>query len=463
MLLRERDASVLDQPSLEWYRKAAKRLLRAGRAGDAAALARLGEALGTLPEPLRLADVQRALAREHGYGAWPTFRRAVLEAEGASVRSVSRIGIDDVEVYEATARGLAAAVGRADPLALKRVRTHVTPASPVLSDTTLAARPLAGADARLVVAREYGFPTWQALADGVGAVRQRVEHWPGWQGQTGRPMGEAIEAIRRGDPDALRALLEGPTQDWPTPRRCATRPCSARSPSPTPSAATCAPSSASMSAACRCSSTPAPTSTCRCRSRRASTGSSWWASSWQRAAGPAPGTCGASRRSRRRSTTAHARPPTSWRRTRRSSRRRSGSTPGSAGSTCSRGPSTRAAASARRPGGSARTWPTSAGTRTPSRRTTRPRCSPRGSPTPPATGATRPSTGSSSTARTSTPGRSRASRRCTWRCSRPTGGWSSCCSPAAPTGCAATASTSGLPAGWIEHVRGAEPIRALLT
>ena len=35
--------------------------------------------------------------------------------------------------------------------------------------------------------------------------------------------------------------------------------------------------------------------------------------------------------------------------------------------------------------------------------------------------------------------------RCTWRCSRPTGGWSSCCSPAAPTGPAATASTTACP------------------
>jgi hypothetical protein len=207
MLLRERDASVLDQPNLEWYRKEAKRLLKAARGEDPAALARLGEALGTLPGELRLADVQRAVAREHGYGSWPVFRRAVLEAQGATVRSVSRIGIDGVEAYDANARGLAAAVGRADPVALKRVRTHVARLAR-LSDATLAGGRLARADARLVVAREFGFPTWQALAEGVGRVRDRVEHSPGWQGQEGRPMGEAIEAIRQGDPDRLRALLQ---------------------------------------------------------------------------------------------------------------------------------------------------------------------------------------------------------------------------------------------------------------
>ena len=125
--------------------------------GDVGTLARLGESLGALPEPLRLADVQRALAREHGYGSWPGFRRAVLEAQGAAVRSVSRIEIEGVEAYEATARGLAAAVGRGDPLALRRVRAHVARLAR-LSDATLAGRPLARGDARLVVAREYGFP-----------------------------------------------------------------------------------------------------------------------------------------------------------------------------------------------------------------------------------------------------------------------------------------------------------------
>jgi hypothetical protein len=207
MLLRERDASVLEQPNLEWYRKAAKRLLKAARAADAEARGRLAETLGPLPEPLRLADVQRAVAREHGYGSWPAFRRAVLEAQGATVRSVSRIGIGGVEAYEASATDLAAAVGRGDPLALRRVRTHVARLAR-LSDATLTTRPLARADARLVVAREYGFPTWPALTEGVGAVRERVEHSPGWQGQEGRPMGEAIEAIREGDPERLRALLQ---------------------------------------------------------------------------------------------------------------------------------------------------------------------------------------------------------------------------------------------------------------
>jgi hypothetical protein len=207
MLLRERDPSVPDQPSLEWYRKQAKALLKAARAGDAEALQRLAEALGNDPGPLRLADVQRALAREHGYGSWAAFRRDVLAAADDEVRSVSRIGIQDVDRYDAEAARLAVAVREGQELALRRVRTHVTRLAS-LSDATLTRRPLARGDARLVVAREYGFPTWRALVRAVRAVRRRVEESPGWQGQEGRPMGEAIEAIRRGDPDRLRQLLE---------------------------------------------------------------------------------------------------------------------------------------------------------------------------------------------------------------------------------------------------------------
>jgi hypothetical protein len=120
---------------------------------------------------------------------------------------VSRIGIQDVASYDAEAARLAEAVGQAQELALRRVRSHVARLAS-LSDAALSRRPLAPADARLVIAREYGFPTWQALVRAVRAVRRRVEESPGWQGQEGRPMGEALDAIRSGDPERLRRLLD---------------------------------------------------------------------------------------------------------------------------------------------------------------------------------------------------------------------------------------------------------------
>ena len=60
--------------NLEQQRKLAKDLIRAARAGDAAALARISAVrpdAGTVPRPLTLADAQLALAREGGFESWP--------------------------------------------------------------------------------------------------------------------------------------------------------------------------------------------------------------------------------------------------------------------------------------------------------------------------------------------------------------------------------------------------------
>ena len=63
--------------NLEQLRKQAKELVRAARAGDAGALARLGDL------PVRLASAQLVLAREHGHASWS----ALVHATEASVAS----------------------------------------------------------------------------------------------------------------------------------------------------------------------------------------------------------------------------------------------------------------------------------------------------------------------------------------------------------------------------------------
>jgi len=60
--------------SLEQQRKLAKDLIRAARAGDAAALARIQAVrsdAATAPRSLKLADAQLAVAREGGFDSWP--------------------------------------------------------------------------------------------------------------------------------------------------------------------------------------------------------------------------------------------------------------------------------------------------------------------------------------------------------------------------------------------------------
>jgi hypothetical protein len=59
--------------SLEQLRKRAKELARAARAGEPAAVARLGDL------PPRLASAQLVLAREQGYSSWPTLVHEVAE------------------------------------------------------------------------------------------------------------------------------------------------------------------------------------------------------------------------------------------------------------------------------------------------------------------------------------------------------------------------------------------------
>ena len=70
------DSRLPARPSLEQLRKRAKELLRAARAADSAALARL-RAAGVDRQPLRLADAQQVLAKELGFRHWAELRRNV--------------------------------------------------------------------------------------------------------------------------------------------------------------------------------------------------------------------------------------------------------------------------------------------------------------------------------------------------------------------------------------------------
>jgi hypothetical protein len=58
-------------PSLEQLRKRARELLRAHRAGQPQALARLREHHPHPGDAIRLADAQVVVAREHGFATWP--------------------------------------------------------------------------------------------------------------------------------------------------------------------------------------------------------------------------------------------------------------------------------------------------------------------------------------------------------------------------------------------------------
>jgi ankyrin repeat protein len=81
--------------NLAQLRKQAKELTRAVRAGDATAVARLGDL------PPRLASAQLVLAREQGYSSWPALVHEVAEQPFQT----------DLEYYEGRAYGIATVKG----------------------------------------------------------------------------------------------------------------------------------------------------------------------------------------------------------------------------------------------------------------------------------------------------------------------------------------------------------------
>jgi hypothetical protein len=95
--LRMPDRNIPDRPDLEQYRKQARDLLHAARAGEQEAIARfhkhhprVRDAAMPASEQARilLADAQLVIAREHGFSSWPAFAKQIetLRVERAFAR-----------------------------------------------------------------------------------------------------------------------------------------------------------------------------------------------------------------------------------------------------------------------------------------------------------------------------------------------------------------------------------------
>ncbi|HEY2551121.1 MAG TPA: ankyrin repeat domain-containing protein [Streptosporangiaceae bacterium] len=184
------------------YRDEAKSLLRAVRAADAAAAQRAREVLGDrVARRFVLADALHVLALEHGYRSWPAFKHAV-EKQGPTTRPLYRVGAFGHEEYEGWAGRLLAAARGGDADALLRLRQRV----PRLSgeDDQNIAGQATQADARIALAREYGFRTWGELA--AATDRARDTHYSRLPPEL--PWKRAEAAIWAGDAETLRSLLE---------------------------------------------------------------------------------------------------------------------------------------------------------------------------------------------------------------------------------------------------------------
>jgi hypothetical protein len=179
-------------PDMEYYRKQAKHLQGTYAAGDAAARARVADVLGDRAAGrFLLSDAQFVLAQEHGFRTWAEFRAHIQNRSTTEDRPVSRLSGLGPGTYASMAETLLTDLRRNDPGALQRLRAYV-PRHTAATDTSAAEL----RDARLIIARELGFPTWRELVS--------------FTEQSERDLDERQEKWRRLRPQA-EALLAGDT------------------------------------------------------------------------------------------------------------------------------------------------------------------------------------------------------------------------------------------------------------
>lgn len=109
-----------DRPSLEQLRKQAKDLLRAARAGDASANARIAAIRNAGERPM-LSDSQLALAREYGFASWS---RLVHHVEGITGGFTLRPLIRPVEMSDDDVYAMFVASRDGDLRTVKRLVDH---------------------------------------------------------------------------------------------------------------------------------------------------------------------------------------------------------------------------------------------------------------------------------------------------------------------------------------------------
>ena len=187
-------------PDLEYYRKQAKHLLRSYEAGDAAARARAADVLGDrAAERFLLSDAQFVLAQEHGFRTWADFRADIQSHRATGDRPVVRLWAAPGS-YASWADGLLTELRRGDPDALQRLRAQV-PRYAAATDASAAEL----RDARLIIARELGFPTWRELME----AAEKSQRDDAERQEERRRMRPEAEALLAGDTARLAQLTPG--------------------------------------------------------------------------------------------------------------------------------------------------------------------------------------------------------------------------------------------------------------
>src|SRR5215469_17813350 len=160
--------------NLEQPKKQARELLRALRAGNRDALARLRARHlrwanvddAGVRQDVALHDAQFVIAREQGFSSWTKLK--TYAAPSADVR-YARIFVADVPWITDRVHGLLRTRHSAGPAALEQIRIW-HPRFDGCSDAEILEAPFTEADAQLVYAKEHGFDSWDELVQRVNLL-----------------------------------------------------------------------------------------------------------------------------------------------------------------------------------------------------------------------------------------------------------------------------------------------------
>jgi len=183
------------RPSLEQLRKQAKERLRSLRTADPGA---------------RLADAQHAVAGEYGFESWPKLVHHVQAVRSSGrLEELDRLAADMLAGYGGDAAALERLIARYG-LGYGPTQFHVRLKSRVDDSRAGPAGEPSLADVRQVVAHEYGFETWAALAQSLAQPRDLAA-----ASRTGRSTSPPFYRI---DEERQEIEVLGPVaeRDWDT-------------------------------------------------------------------------------------------------------------------------------------------------------------------------------------------------------------------------------------------------------
>ena len=192
--------------NLEQQKKQARELLRALRAGDRDALARLRSSHlrwanvndSAIQQDVALHDAQFVVSREQGFASWTKLK---AYAEPSPEDHHTRLYVADVKWITDRVHGLIRTRQSAGPAALEQIRNW-HPRFEGCSDEEILQAQFTETDAQLVYAREHGFETWDDLVQRVNLLAS------GSNADSAEPFLAAFRALEAGDGEALSSLLQ---------------------------------------------------------------------------------------------------------------------------------------------------------------------------------------------------------------------------------------------------------------